>query len=46
MCSTVDDPFVFGALIPFSYISTEHKHKGVRWSLCAKEICYKNRLLG
>ena len=45
-CSTVDDPFVFGALIPFSYISTEHRHQGVRWSLCAKEICFKHRLLG
>ena len=45
-CSTVDDPFVFGALIPFSYISSEHRHKGVRWSLCAKEICFRNKLLG
>ena len=45
-CSTVDDPFIFSALIPWSHISSEHRHKGVRWSLCAKEICYKNKLLG
>ena len=44
-CSTLDDPFVLGAMLPWRYFLTEHQHKGVRWSLCAREICFWNPLL-
>lgn len=44
--STIDDPFIFSAITPWSFFYTEHNHRRNRWSLCAKEICYKNRLLG
>lgn len=44
--STVDDPFVLSALLPWSFFCTESRHHRVRWSLCAKEICFRNRFLG
>lgn len=44
--STIDDPFVFSAMVPWSYFCTEHRHHGIRWALCAKEICYINHFLG
>lgn len=44
--STIDDPFVISAMVPWSYFWTEHRHHGVRWALCAKEICYINQFLG
>ena len=46
LCSTIDDPFVISAMDPWSYFWTEHRHHGVRWALCAKEICYINQFLG
>jgi hypothetical protein len=46
LCSTVDDPMLFSAMLPASFFFTEHRHKLTRWSLCAKEICYSNTLLG
>lgn len=45
-CSTIDDPFVISAMVPWSYFWSEHRHHGVRWALCAKEICYINAFLG
>lgn len=45
-CSTIDDPFVLSALVPWSYFLTEHQHHGIRWALCAREICYINPFLG
>lgn len=44
--STLDDPALFSAILPLSYFFTEHQHGGMRWTLCAKELCYKNALLG
>ncbi|PSC70805.1 phosphate acyltransferase [Micractinium conductrix] len=44
--STVDDPMVFCNLLPASFFFSEHRHSGNRWSLCAKELCYCNPLLG
>lgn len=45
LCSTLDDPGLLSALTPLSFFFTEHRHHGVRWSLCAKEMCYRNSLL-
>lgn len=45
-CSTADDPMLFCSMLPASFFFTEHRHLGNRWSLCAKEICYRNPLLG
>lgn len=44
--STADDPMLFCSMLPASFFFTEHRHAGNRWSLCAKEICYRNPLLG
>lgn len=43
--STFDDPGVICAMLPWSYFLTEYQHKGVRWSMCAKEICFSNWFL-
>ena len=32
--------------MPWRFFASESQHKGNRWSLCAREICYKNKLLG
>ena len=45
LCSTVDDPFIISALLPLSFLWRETQHKQNRWSLCAKEICFRNVLL-
>lgn len=45
-CSTLDDPMLLSAMLPWRFFITEHLHKNVRWSLCAREICYSNPLLG
>jgi hypothetical protein len=45
LCSTLDDPGVLSAMLPWRYFYTEHQHHGVRWSLCAREMCFKNELL-
>lgn len=37
---------LFCSMLPASFFFTEHRHAGNRWSLCAKEICYRNPLLG
>jgi len=44
--STLDDPMLLSAMLPWSFFLTEHVHGKVRWSLCAREICYSNYLLG
>lgn len=44
--SPLDDPFLFCAMLPLSFFFTEHVHERVRWSICAREMCYKSRLLG
>lgn len=44
-CSTVDDPALFSAMLPWSFYLLEHRHGRVRWSLCARELCYRNPLL-
>ncbi len=44
--STLDDPFLFCAMLPLSFFFTEHVHERVRWSICAREMCYKSKLLG
>ncbi len=33
-------------LMPWSFFASESRHQGNRWSLCAREICYKGKLLG
>lgn len=43
--STLDDPFVISALLPWSFFYSEREHKGVRWSMCARSVCFKNRIL-
>mmetsp|Transcript_23392 Transcript_23392/g.64909 ORF Transcript_23392/g.64909 Transcript_23392/m.64909 type:complete len:282 (-) Transcript_23392:199-1044(-) len=40
--STFDDPGVLSAILPWSFFLSEYQHKGVRWTMCAKEICYSN----
>jgi 1-acyl-sn-glycerol-3-phosphate acyltransferase len=43
--STFDDPGVLVALLPLSFFWTEHSHGLVRWTLCAREICFRNAAL-
>lgn len=40
--STLDDPMLFCSIFPFTFFFTEHWHHRVRWSICAREICYSN----
>jgi len=37
---------LLSAMLPWSFFLTEHTHGKVRWSLCARELCYRNPLLG
>eukprot|EP00877_Chromochloris_zofingiensis_P009947 jgi/Chrzof1/5205/Cz15g16090.t1 len=32
-------------MLPWWYFWTEHKHGGVRWTMCAKDICFTNKML-
>ncbi|GAX73579.1 hypothetical protein CEUSTIGMA_g1030.t1 [Chlamydomonas eustigma] len=41
----VDDPGVISAITPWWYFWSEPQHHGMRWSMCAKEVCFKNDLL-
>jgi monolysocardiolipin acyltransferase len=43
--STFDDPGILVALLPLSFFWTEHRHERVRWTLCAREICFRNPAL-
>lgn len=40
--STTDDPAVIAAMLPWRAFYTSHYTRSVRWSLCAREICYRN----
>ena len=42
--STLDDPMVISSIVPLSFFASEHRHHGMRWSLCAREICHTNVL--
>lgn len=42
--STLDDPMLFCGIFPMSFFFTEHWHRRVRWSICAREMCYSNPL--
>jgi monolysocardiolipin acyltransferase len=44
--STLDDPMILCAMLPWTFFFTDHVHGKVRWSLCARELCYSNWLLG
>ena len=44
--STVDDPSIFCAFLPLSFFLSEHEHKRNRWTMCAKEFCFKSAALG
>ena len=43
--STLDDPCVLSAMLPWRFFATEASHGHVRWTLCANDICHQNRLL-
>lgn len=43
--STLDDPMLFSAMLPLTFFLTEHNHHKTRWSLCAREMCYRNSFL-
>ena len=45
LCSTTDDPAVIAAMLPWSAFAAHRHLRSVRWSLCAREICFKNALL-
>ncbi|KAJ9523269.1 hypothetical protein QJQ45_024065, partial [Haematococcus lacustris] len=42
--SMFDDPGVISAITPWSFFWTEPWHQGNRWTMCAKEVCFKNEL--
>ena len=44
-CSTFDDPGLLSALLPWHYFWSEGQHGGVRWSLCARDICFRGWFL-
>ena len=44
--STVDDPSLFCTMLPLSFFLTEHSHLRNRWTMCAKEFCFKYEMLG
>ena len=43
--STTDDPAVLSAMMPWWHFASEPQHQRVRWTMCAREICFKNDLL-
>ncbi|KAK9837621.1 hypothetical protein WJX74_001596 [Apatococcus lobatus] len=43
--STFDDPGLLSALLPWHYFWSEGQHGGVRWSLCARDICFRGWFL-
>lgn len=45
-CSTIDDPTLFGAMIPATLVCSPFEYDKIRWTLCSQEICFKNDLVG
>ncbi|GIL41921.1 hypothetical protein Vafri_16 [Volvox africanus] len=43
--SLFDDPGVLSIIMPWSWLWMDPIQHHVRWSLCAKEVCFKNELL-
>ncbi|GLC35250.1 hypothetical protein PLESTB_000585300 [Pleodorina starrii] len=43
--SMFDDPGVLSIIMPWSWLWMDPVQNHVRWSLCAKEVCFKNELL-
>ncbi|PNH05758.1 Tafazzin [Tetrabaena socialis] len=43
--SMFDDPGVLSLVMPWEWLWLEPKLQHVRWSLCAREVCFKNELL-
>jgi hypothetical protein len=43
--STFDDPGLESAMLPWSYFWTESSHGGMRWTMCAQDVCIGNELL-
>jgi monolysocardiolipin acyltransferase len=43
--STFDEPGLPSALLPWSTFWTEHFHGKMRWTLCARDVCFLNDLL-
>ena len=43
--STLDDPCLLSAMLPWRFFASEASHGQVRWTLCANDICHQNRLL-
>mmetsp|Transcript_725 Transcript_725/g.1686 ORF Transcript_725/g.1686 Transcript_725/m.1686 type:complete len:265 (-) Transcript_725:97-891(-) len=43
--STVDDPSIFGTFLPLRFFFTESEHGKNRWTMCAREMCFTNRIL-
>ncbi|KAG2446924.1 hypothetical protein HYH02_008079 [Chlamydomonas schloesseri] len=43
--SMFDDPGVLSLLMPWHWLWSEPLTEKVRWSICAKEVCFKNELL-
>ncbi|KAK3264365.1 hypothetical protein CYMTET_26888 [Cymbomonas tetramitiformis] len=43
--STLDDPALISAMLPLSFLWSESQHEKNRWTMCAREICFKNAFL-
>ncbi|GFR45151.1 hypothetical protein Agub_g6534 [Astrephomene gubernaculifera] len=43
--SLFDDPGVLSLIMPWHWLWTEPITQNVRWSLCAREVCFKNEFL-
>ena len=41
--STLDDPMLVSSILPWSLFTHEHVTGRNRWTLCAKEVCFKNQ---
>ena len=42
----MDDPSIFCAMLPLSFFLTEDSHEKNRWTMCAKEFCFRSQVLG
>jgi len=41
--STLDDPFLVSAMLPWAFFLTEPQHKLTRWAMCAEDVCFRNK---